>query len=85
MKSFTYVVSDKQGLHARNAIQLAKVTETFRCDVRLECGDRKGDGKNVMALMGMGIHQGEAVHVIVDGADEEQAYNHLEALVREIM
>lgn len=85
MKSFTYVVSDKQGLHARNAIQLAKVTETFSCQVQIECGDRKGDGKNVMALMGLGVRQGETIRVMVDGPDEEQAYNHLEALVREIM
>ena len=85
MKNFTYVVSDRQGLHARNAIQLAKVSETFQSDVRIECGDRKADGKNVMGLMGLGISQGEAVRVYLDGEDEDQAYHHLEALLREIL
>lgn len=85
MKNITYVISDRQGIHARNAIQLAKLAETFQCHIQLECGERKADAKNVMALMAIGAGQGETLHITLNGEDEEQASHHLEALVREIL
>lgn len=85
MKNFTYVISDRQGIHARNAIQLAKVAESFQCSIRIECGNRKADAKNVMSLMGLGAKMEESLHFTLDGEDEEQAFHHLEALVREIL
>ena len=73
MKRFTCTIADPAGLHARPAGLLVKAAREFSSSITLECGGRAAGATKLMALLTMGIRQGEAVTVTVEGPDEEEA------------
>ena len=73
MKEFQYTIKDACGIHARPAGLLVKVVKGFSSTATLEKNGKTCDLRKLMALMGMGIKQGETVTVKVEGEDEEAA------------
>ena len=73
MKEFQYTVKDACGIHARPASLLVKVVKGFSSTATLEKNGKTCDLRKLMALMGMGVKQGETVTVKVEGEDEEAA------------
>lgn len=72
MKKFTYTITDPVGIHARPAGLLAKATKMLDSTITIT----KADGKSavatkLMALMGLGIKQGDIVTVTIEGGSEE--------------
>ena len=72
MKEFQYTVKDAC-IHARPAGLLVKVVKGFSSTATLEKNGKTCDLRKLMALMGMGVKQGETVTVKVEGEDEEAA------------
>ena len=71
MKSFDYVITDPVGIHARPAGVLVKEIKKFAgTTVTISKGDKSVNALKLMALMGMGIKQGDTVTVSVEGGDE---------------
>ena len=73
MKQFQYTIKDDLGVHARPAGLLVKVVKGFSSTATLEKNGKTCDLRKLMALMGMGVKQGETVTVKVEGEDEEAA------------
>ena len=73
MKEFQYTVKDACGIHARPAGLLVKTVKGFASSVTLEKDGKSCDMRKLMALMGMGVKQGETVTIKVEGDDEEAA------------
>ena len=73
MKSFTYTIVDPVGIHARPAGLLVKVAKGFASTATLEKDGKSCDMRKLMALMGMGVKQGETITIKVEGDDEEAA------------
>ncbi|MDR2974120.1 MAG: HPr family phosphocarrier protein [Propionibacteriaceae bacterium] len=73
MQSFTYVVKDRAGIHARPAGLLVKTMQGFECPVTITCHGKTIDGKKLFALMAMAVRCGDAVTLTTDGVDEEEA------------
>ena len=72
MKSFDYVITDPVGIHARPAGILVKEVKSYTdSTVTLTKGDKSVNLVKLMALMQMGIKQGDKVTVSVEGGDEE--------------
>ncbi|MBD5084841.1 MAG: HPr family phosphocarrier protein [Clostridiales bacterium] len=72
MEEFTYTITDPVGIHARPAGLLVKAAKALDSTVTIA----KADGKSaaatkLMALMGLGIKQGDTVTVTVEGGSEE--------------
>ena len=83
MKSFDYVITDPVGIHARPAGILVKEIKKFAgSTVTITKGEKSVNALKLMALMGMGIKQGDTVKVTVDGADEENAAAAIEAFFK---
>lgn len=83
MKEFEFVVTDLQGIHARPAGLLVKEAKKFESNISVFKGARKGDLKKIFTVMALGVKQGEAIKVQVEGADEEQAASAVEAFLKE--
>ena len=73
MKEFQYTVKDACGIHARPAGLLVKVAKGFASTATLEKDGKSCDLRKLMALMGMGVKQGDTVTVKVEGDDEAAA------------
>lgn len=72
MKEFAYTVTDPVGIHARPAGLLVKAIKGLDSTVTIVRADGKSaGGAKLMALMGLGIKQGDTITVTVEGANEE--------------
>ncbi|MCX7714772.1 MAG: HPr family phosphocarrier protein [Clostridia bacterium] len=73
MKEFKYVITDKDGIHARPAGMLVKECMKFSSDITIKKGTNSGDAKRIFAVMGLAAKKGEEITITAEGADEEQA------------
>lgn len=71
MKSFEYTITDPVGLHARPAGVLSKEAKKYASIISITKGEKTVDARKLMAIMGMGVKQGDTVTVTIDGADED--------------
>ena len=74
MISYTYVVKDKNGIHARPAAMFAQGCSNFKSTVTVSHDGRSVDGKNVTAILSLGCRQGSEIKIDVDGEDETLAF-----------
>ncbi len=73
MKTFDYVITDPVGIHARPAGILVKEIKNYAgTTVTITKGDKSVNALKLMAVMGLGIKQGDAVTVTVDGENEDE-------------
>lgn len=82
MKEFTYVIADKEGIHARPAGALVKEAAAFPCSVTIAKGDKEVDAKRIFGVMGLGAKCGEEITVRTDGEKEDEAIAALEAFLK---
>ncbi len=82
MKSFEYTITDPVGLHARPAGLLVKEVKKYASTITVTKGEKSVNALKLMALMGMGIKQGDTVTVSIDGADEDTAAAAIEAFFK---
>ena len=82
MKSFEYTITDPVGIHARPAGILAKEAKGYD-SVIINAAGKAAEAKKLMALMGLGIKQGETITVTVEGGDEEGNAAKIEAFFKE--
>ena len=83
MKEFTYTVKDRVGIHARPAGLLVKLVKGCKSEVYIEKDERRIKADRLIAVMNMGIKQGDTVTVSVEGVDEEEAYNAIYSFFKE--
>lgn len=84
MKEFKYTITDPVGIHARPAGLLVKEVKAHASTVTISNEDGKSaDGKKLIALMGLGIKQGQTVTVRVEGDDEDAAATAIEKFMKE--
>ena len=82
MKSFEYKITDPVGIHARPAGTLVKEIKKYASTVTISKGAKSVNAVKLMALMGMGIKQGDIVKVTVEGADEDIAAAAIQAFFK---
>ena len=79
MQTFTYVIKDELGIHARPAGLLVKEAKKFNSTITLEANGKKSIAKGLMGVMGMAVKQGHEVTVTVEGDDEVAAAEAMKA------
>ena len=83
MKSFTYVITDKEGIHARPAGVCVGEAKKFASNVSIENKGKKADMKRIFGVMSLCVKCGEEVVISAEGPDEEQAIAALEKVFKE--
>ena len=83
MKTFTYTITDPEGIHARPAGLLVKEAGKFQSAVTLKKDGKSGDAKRIFAVMGLVAQKGDTLTVEVSGADEETAAQAIQAFLQE--
>ena len=67
MKQFQYTIKDELGVHARPAGLLVKLAKQYTSTITIEKNGKTCDMRKLMAVMGMGIRQGETITVTAEG------------------
>ncbi|MBR3001614.1 MAG: HPr family phosphocarrier protein [Oscillospiraceae bacterium] len=84
MKEFEFVVTDPVGIHARPAGNLVRQLKKYEgTKISLTKGEKTVDGLRLMAVMGLGVRQGDTVKFTVEGGDEEAVAADLQAYLKE--
>jgi phosphocarrier, HPr family len=85
MKKINYTVTAEAGIHARPAGLLVKKAASFKSNIKIlhEQRGSEADLKRLMAVMALGVKQGDSIVLSVDGEDEEEAADALEAFLKE--
>ena len=83
MKQFTYTIKDELGVHARPAGLLVKLAKKYAMKVTIEKNGKTCDMRKLMAVIGLGIKQGETITVTVEGEDETVAAEEIAAFLND--
>ncbi len=78
MVSFNYTITDEVGIHARPAGLLVKEAKAYGDTVTITNKGKSADAKKLMALLALGVKQGEEVVVEVEGDTEAETAAKLE-------
>ena len=73
MKEFTYTITAPNGLHGRPAADLVTAARNLGSAVTIQKGEKRAGADRLMALMTLGVVQGDIVTVTVEGGDEDRA------------
>lgn len=71
--SVTITVTPKNGLHARPAGRLIATLKNFDATLKLEKDGQLVNAKSLVAVLGLGIRQGEALTLHAEGSDAQKA------------
>ena len=83
MASVTYTIKDELGIHARPAGMLAKEAMKWKSIITMDNGTKTADAKRLMAVMSMGVKQGQVVTVSAEGEDEAVCIQAIEKFFEE--
>lgn len=82
MKSFSYVVKDPEGIHARPATQLVQEAAKFKdTDIQVSYNGKKVNCKGIFGMMSLGAKQGADLTFTFEGGSEEAAYSAMKKFV----
>ena len=57
MVSFTYVIKDKLGIHARPGLLLVQEAGKLTCNITINKGAKSGDAKRMFCVMNLAVKQ----------------------------
>ena len=83
MKSFSYIIQDPAGVHARPAAALVLEAKKFSSQLQIESNNKKADLKGILGLMALGIKIGMKITVTATGEDEVTAIKAMEVCIKE--
>ena len=82
MKSATYTITNKMGIHARPAQILQKLVGKHKSDVTIATATKKANGKSVLMLTTLELKNGTEVTLTVSGEDEEEVFTQLDDMFK---
>ena len=83
MKTFTYIIKDKEGIHARPAGIIVAEAKKYSSSISITNKGKKADLKRIFGVMGLCVKSNEEVLIEINGSDEELAYTKLKELFEE--
>ena len=75
------MINNQVGLHARPATFFIQKANEFKSSIWIEKDERRVNAKSLLGVLSLGIAQGTAINLIVDGADEAEAMETLTQLI----
>jgi phosphocarrier protein HPr len=73
MISKNYIIKAPEGIHARPATALIRLTRKFKSSVSLKKGDNLVRLNSMLNILAIGAKGGESITVIIEGEDEMDA------------
>ncbi len=83
MKEISYEIKDPLGIHARPAGLIVKKAAAFKSDITISKDDKTADLKKMLAVMSLGVKQGNTIVIKISGEDEEEAYEAIKEFLNE--
>ena len=75
------IIINKLGLHARAAAKFVALTSRYSCSIEIAKHGKRVNGKSIMGVMMLAANKGTEVELFIEGEEEEQALQEIEALI----
>ncbi len=72
MNTFTYVITDENGIHARPAGMLVKFAQSTGDRITVKNKDKSADATRLFAIMGLGAKKGDTLEFTVSGENSDE-------------
>jgi phosphocarrier protein HPr len=73
MTEAEFEITNSQGLHARPATALVRLTSKFSSDIFLIRGDKRINAKSILGILVLAAEKGASLKVQANGKDEKEA------------
>lgn len=83
MKSFSYKIKDKNGIHARGAGAIVNEAKNYEANMTIKLGNKEADLKRIFAVLTLCAKYGDVVTIEIDGADEDIALEKMKNIFKE--
>jgi len=77
-------ITNGSGLHARPASLWVQMASGYKSSIIIKANDSEVNGKSILGILSLGLGAGSKFELIVDGEDEQEAAEKLEALVNNL-
>ena len=78
---FETTIINELGMHAHAAIQFVQTANKYKSAIRISHNHKEADGKNLIMVLGLRIEKDDHITVVVEGEDEQMAFNDLKVLI----
>ncbi len=79
MQKADLIIRTDSGVHARPAAMFVKIANLYPCEIFVEKGEERVNGKSIMGILMLALSADSKITIITDGEKEEEA---LKALVK---
>ena len=76
-------IINRQGMHARPAMQLVETSSRYGSTIRIRKGEQNVNAKSIMEVMTLEAVKGTVLTIEAEGEDAEEALDALDQLVRD--
>jgi phosphocarrier protein HPr len=76
-------IPNRAGLHTRPAAALVKLAARFKSDFFIQKDGFEINGKSIIGVMTLAAEQGSTLHLVFDGADEQEAMQFITQLIND--
>ena len=73
MISKDYIITSAEGIHARPATALVKLTKNYKSVISIKKGERVVKLNSLLNILSLAAKGGETISIIADGEDETDA------------
>lgn len=73
MISKNYIITSAEGIHARPATALVKLTKNYKSIISIKKGDKTVKLKSLLNILSLAAKGGETISIIAEGDDETAA------------
>jgi phosphocarrier protein HPr len=73
MISKDYIITSSEGIHARPATALVKLTKNFKSAFSIKKGERIVKLNSLLNILSLAAKGGETISIIIEGEDETDA------------
>ena len=85
MEEYKLTVANPLGLHARPAGMLVKLSKEHKSVIEVCKDDKAVNVSRILAVMGLGIKQGDEISFRVSGEDESETMDKVREICKEIL
>ena len=81
MMERTVEIVNRNGLHARPAAEIVKLSSRFQAEITMVRDDLEVNGKSIMGVMMLAAEYGSQLLLRADGSDEQDAVSAIAKLI----
>lgn len=84
MITTNYIIRSPEGIHARPAAALVKLTRQFKAVIHLQKGEKRAPLNSLLNLLSVGAKGGDRITLFIEGEDESAAADALDRFFNDL-